>query len=245
MAAAALILSATERVMVATGIANIYVRDATSMVNGARTLNEAWGNRFLLGIGVSHIPLVSQRGHQYDRPVTAMRTYLDAMQQAPWRLKVATELPPIVLAALGPKMMELAKERTAGAHPYFVPVEHTREARGILGNERILAPEAAAVFATERAQARQAGDRYMNTYLVLDNYRRNLQRLGWSGKDLETPGSDRIFDSVVAWGSTGHIAAKLKQHLEAGADHVAVQVLTATPNVAPLEDLRRLAPLVL
>jgi probable F420-dependent oxidoreductase len=243
LAAAALILSATERVMVATGIANIYVRDATAMVNGARTLNEAWEDRFVLGIGVSHVPLVSQRGHQYDRPVTAMRNYLDAMQQAPWRLKVATELPPILLAALGPKMMELAKERTAGAHPYFVPVEHTREARGILGQDRMLAPEAAVVFATDRTTAREAGDRYMKTYLVLDNYRRNLQRLGWSDKDLEPPGSDRIFDAVVAWGSTEDIAGKLKRHLDGGADHVAVQVLTATPNVAPVEDLRRLAPL--
>jgi probable F420-dependent oxidoreductase len=244
MAASALILGATQRATVATGIANIYVRDATATMNGARTLAEAWPNRFVLGIGVSHVPLVSERGHQYDKPVTTMRTYLDAMEHAPFRLKSAPT-PPIVLAALGPKMLELARERTAGAHPYFVPVEHTKEARRILGSDRVLAPEAAVVFARDRESARTAGNRYMNTYLNLENYRRNLERLGWGAEDLTAPGSDRIFDAVVAWGDDGQIAAKLKRHLEAGADHVAVQVLTSKPDVAPLDDLRRLAPLVL
>lgn len=242
LAAAALILSATERATVATGIANIYVRDATAMINGARTLAEAWPDRFVLGIGVSHIPLVSARGHQYDRPVTAMRAYLDAMEKAPFRLKAAPT-PPIVLAALRPKMMELARERTAGAHPYFVPFDHTSEARRILGADRVLAPEAAAVFARDRSTARAAGDRYMQTYLGLDNYRRNLRRLGWADEDLEPPGSDPLFDALVAWGDDDDIASKLRRHLDAGADHVAVQVLTRTPDLAPIDDLRRLAPL--
>ncbi|TMD42440.1 MAG: TIGR03620 family F420-dependent LLM class oxidoreductase [Chloroflexi bacterium] len=244
LAAAALILSATQRATAATGIANIYVRDATAMMNGARTLAEAWPNRFVLGIGVSHVPLVSERGHQYDKPVPTMRAYLDAMEEAPFRLKSAPT-PPIMLAALGPKMMALARERTAGAHPYFVPVEHTREARQILRSDRMLAPEAAVVFARDRAAARAGGDRYMNTYLGLDNYRRNLERLGWSAEELTPPGSDRIFDAVVAWGDEQTIAGKLRGHLDAGADHVAVQVLTSKPDVAPLDDLRRLAPLVL
>jgi probable F420-dependent oxidoreductase len=243
LTAAALILSATERVTVATGIANIYVRDATAMMNGARTLAEAWPNRFVLGIGVSHVPLVSARGHHYDRPVTTMRNYLDVMEKAPFRLKSAATAP-ILLAALGPKMMELARERTAGAHPYFVPAEHTSEARRILGPERMLAPEAAVVFARDRSAARAAGDRYMQTYLALDNYRRNLQRLGCSDQDLQAPGSDRIFDAVVAWGDDREIANKLRRHLDAGADHVAVQVLTTTPAVPPIEELRRLAPLL-
>ena len=242
MAAAALILSATERVTVATGIANIYARDPTAMINGARTLAEGWADRFVLGIGVSHVPLVSERGHAYDRPVTTMRNYLDAMEKAPWRLKVARESPPVVLAALGPKMMELARDRSAGAHPYFVPVEHTKQARGILGDGPILAPEAAVVFSRDRADARNAGDRYMKTYLTLDNYRRNLQRLGWKDQELAPPGSDRIFDAQVAWGNDDDIAQKLRRHLDAGADHVAVQVLTATPDQAPLDDLRRLRP---
>jgi probable F420-dependent oxidoreductase len=244
LAAAALILSSTQRAMVATGIANIYVRDATAMMNGAKTLAEAWPDRFVLGIGVSHRPMVGQRGHEYDRPVTTMRNYLEAMEKAPWRLKVG-EPPPILLAALGPKMMELARERTAGAHPYFVPVEHTREARKILGKDCVLAPEAAVVFAKDRQEARAVGDRYMKTYLGLDNYRRNLERLGWDSKELAVPGSDRIFDAVVAWGDAQRIADKVCEHFDAGADHLAVQVLTATPDVAPLDNLRRLAPLVL
>lgn len=244
LAASALILSATQRATVATGIANIYVRDATAMINGARTLAEAWPDRFVLGVGVSHVPLVSERGHQYDKPVTTMRAYLDAMEHAPFRLKSAPT-PPIVLAALGPKMMELARDRTAGAHPYFVPAEHTKEARRILGNDRVLAPEAAVVFAHDRQSARAVGDRYMKTYLNLDNYRRNLERLGWPPEELQVPGSDRVFDAVVAWGDENDIAAKLRRHLEAGADHVAVQVLTSTPETAPLDVLRRLAPLVL
>lgn len=245
IAASALILTATSKATVATGIANIYARDPMAMVNGARTLNEAWGNRFVLGIGVSHAPMVGTRGHQYDRPVTTMREYLDAMEKAAWRLKVARDVPPILLAALGPKMMELARDRSHGAHPYFVPVEHTREARKILGSERLLAPEVAVAFAPDREKAREAGDRYMKTYLGLDNYRRNLERLGWAAEDLEPPGSDRLFDAMVAWGNTDKIAESVCGHLDAGADHLAIQVLTSTPDIAPLADLRRLAPLIL
>jgi len=244
-AACAIILSATSRITVATGIANIWVRDATAMMNGARTLAEAWPNRFVLGIGVSHVPLVQARGHQYDRPLTAMRAYLDAMETAPYRPPMPDPPPPILLAALGVKMLELARERTAGAHPYYVPVEHTLEARAILGDERVLAPEHAVVFARNRAGARATGDRYMQTYLKLDNYRRNLERLGWPPDELVAPGTDRIFDAVVAWGDDDEIARKLRLQHEAGADHVAIQVLTATPDRAPLEDLQRLAPLVL
>jgi len=244
-AGAALILSATSRVTVATGIANIWVRDATAMMNGARTLAEAWPNRFVLGIGVSHVPLVKARGHQYERPLSAMRAYLQAMENAPYRPAMPNPPPPILLAALGVKMLQLARERTAGAHPYFVPVEHTLEARGILGEDRVLAPELALVFARNREGARATGDRYMRTYLNLENYRRNLVRMGWPQDELEPPGSDRIFDAVVAWGQDEEIARKVRLHHEAGADHVAVQVLTPAPERAPTEDLRRLAPLVL
>jgi len=243
-AGAAIILAATSRVVVATGIANIWVRDATAMMNGARALAEAWPDRFVLGIGVSHAPLVSGRGHQYERPLSAMRGYLDAMAKAPYRAAMPDRPPPIVLAALGPKMLELARERTAGAHPYFVPVEHTREARGILGDDRVLAPEFAVSLARTRDAARATGARYMQTYLNLENYRRNLARLGWSNDELTPPGSDRLFDAVVGWGAEDEIARKIRLHHEAGADHVAVQVLTPTPDRAPLEDLRGLAPLV-
>ncbi len=244
-AACAIILAATSQIKVATGIANIWARDPTAMMNGGRALAEAWPNRFLLGIGVSHARLVDDRGHHYERPLTAMRAYLDEMEKAPYRAPEPDPPAPIVLAALGPKMLQLARERTAGAHPYFVPVEHTRQAREILGPDRLLAPEQAVVFAKTREKARPTGDIYMRTYLALPNYRQNLVRLGWSDDELTPPGSDRLFDAVVAWGDDQEIAGKLRRHLDAGADQVAVSVLTPTPDRATTADLRRLAPLLL
>jgi probable F420-dependent oxidoreductase len=243
-AACAIVLAATSRITVATGIANIWVRDAMAKINGGRTLAEAWPHRFVLGIGVSHPRLVNARGHQYERPLTAMRLYLDAMEKAPYRGPEPDPPAPIVLAALGPKMLQLARERSAGAHPYFVPVEHTLEARRILGPDRLLAPEHAVVFAKTREAARVPGDIYMRTYLTLENYRQNLVRMGWRDDDLTPPGSDRAFDALVAWGDVQEIARKLRRHHEAGADHVAVNVLTPTPDRAPTDDLRRLAPLL-
>jgi probable F420-dependent oxidoreductase len=188
--------------------------------------------------------MVKARGHDYERPLTAMRDYLDLMEKAPYRGPVPNPPAPIVLAALGVKMLGLARERTAGAHPYFVPVEHTREARAILGAGRWLAPEQAVLFAKNRETARATGDTYMRTYLSLQNYRQNLVRLGWPEDDLAPPGSDRAFDALVAWGDEQEIARKVKRHYEAGADHVTVNVLTPTPDRAPTDDLRRLAPLL-
>lgn len=244
-AACAIVLGATQRIHVATGIANIWARDATAMANGARTLAEAWPDRFVLGIGVSHAGLVNARGHQYEKPLTAMRAYLDAMEKAAYRGPEPARPAPIVLAALGPKMLELARERTAGAHPYFVPVDHTSKARAILGPDRLLAPEHAVVFAPDRDTARQAGDTYTRTYLGLANYRQNLERLGWSGSDLEGTGSDRLFDAVVAWGDDDTIAEKVLGHIGAGANQVVVNVITPTPDRAPTQELRRLAPRLL
>jgi probable F420-dependent oxidoreductase len=244
-AACAIILAATDRIKVATGIANIWARDAAAMMNGGRALAEAWPGRFVLGIGVSHAGAVNDRGHHYARPLTAMRAYLDAMERAPYRAPQPDPPVPIVLGALGPNMMQLARERTAGAHPYFVPVEHTKQARAILGPDRLLAPEQAVVFAKTREAARGLGDTYMRTYLALPNYRNNLIRLGWPDAELTPPGSDRLFDAVVAWGEDEEIAAKLRRHLEAGANQVAVSVLTATPDRATTAELRRLAPLLL
>jgi len=243
-AACAIILEATSHITVATGIANIWVRDATAMMNGSRTLAEAWPGRFVLGIGVSHAPLLQARGHQYEHPLAAMRAYLDAMDTAPYRAAAPNPPAPTVLAALGVKMLELARERTAGAHPYCVPVEHTREARRILGKDPLLAPEQAVVFAKNREAARVPGDIYMRTYLSLQNYRQNLVRLGWPEDELAPPGSDRAFDALVAWGDEQEIARKVKRHYDAGADHVALNVLTPTPDRASTDDLRRLAPLL-
>ncbi len=243
-AACAIILEATRQITVATGIANIWARDAVAMMNGSRTLAEAWPGRFVLGISVSDAPLLQARGHQYEHPLAAMRAYLDAMDKAPYRAVAPNPPAPTLLGALGVKMLELARERTAGAHPYCVPVEHTREARRILGQDRLLAPEQAVVFAKNREAARIPGDIYMRTYLSLQNYRQNLVRLGWPEDELRPPGSDRAFDALVAWGDEQEIARKVKRHHEAGADHVAMNVLTPTPDRASLDDLRRLAPLV-
>jgi len=244
-AACAIILAATSRITVATGIANIWARDPIAMMNGGRALAEAWPNRFVLTLGVSHAAFVKDRGHLYERPVTTMRAYLDQMEKAPYRAPQPDPPVPIVLGALGPKMMQLARERTAGAHPYFVPVEHTVEARGILGPDRLLAPEQAVVFAKTREAARPTGDIYMRTYLALPNYRNNLVRLGWSDDELTPPGSDRLFDAIVAWGDDEEIARKVRRHRDAGADHVALSVLMPTPDRAPIAELRRVAPLLL
>ena len=149
----AIYLAATERLVIASGIANIWARDAAAMANGGRTLSEAWPGRFILGIGVSHAPLVKLRGGDYGRPYSAMRDYLDAMVAAPWR-GPAAELPPIVLAALGPRMVGLACERTAGAYPYFSTAAHVREVRGILGPEPFLAADLPVVLAGDFATAR-------------------------------------------------------------------------------------------
>jgi probable F420-dependent oxidoreductase len=199
----------------------------------------------VLGIGVSHPPLVNRRGHRYEQPLIAMREYLDAMERAPYTATAPAEPAPVVLAALGPKMLELARDRSTGAHPYFVPVDHTKKAREILGKEKLLAPEQAVVMARDRQSARLVGDRYMNTYLALDNYRNNLLRLGWPETDVKAPGSDALFDALVAYGPIDRIRSRVAEHLEAGADHVALSILTPTPT-EPLDDaLRQLADGVL
>ncbi len=242
---AALLLASTDTLVIATGIANIYARDPVAMANGGRTLEEAWPGRFILGIGVSHMPSTQVRGHEYERPVARMRAYLDGMEAAPWRVGAGGDppMPPVVLAALRPRMLELARDRTAGAHPYFVPVEHTRRAREILGPRSHLVPEQGVVLARDRREARATGDRYVSQYLHLDNYRSNLVHLGWEAGDLEPPGSDALFDAVVAWGDEAAIAERVRQHLEAGADSVLLQPITRTPDVAYTEELRRLSAL--
>jgi len=244
-AACALILSSTSHVTVATGIANIWVRDATAMMNGARTLAEAWPNRFVLGIGVSHVPLVNARGHQYDRPLTAMRAYLEAMENAPYRPAMPNPPPPVLLAALGVKMLQLARERTAGAHPYFVPVEHTALARKELGPGPLLAVEQAAVLSTDPSVARTTARKYMKRYLPYENYSNNLRRLGWSDADFANDGSDALVDAIVVWGDAREIRTRVDKHVANGADHVCVQVLRADFAAHPLAEWRALAPTLL
>jgi probable F420-dependent oxidoreductase len=243
MSHAALLLEASERLVVATGIANIWARDATAAINGANTLNEACEERFLLGLGVSHAPLVNSRGHDYAKPLTAMRTYLDAIDQHTYSAPSPAHPSPIVLAALRPKMLELARDRTAGAHPYFVPPAHTAKAREILGPQPLLAPEQVVVVETDPARARETGRRHMESYLRLPNYLNNLRALGYDDADFAGGGSERLVDAIVAWGDEEAIGGRVREHLDAGADHVAVQAY-ADDAGASLAQLERLAPIL-
>ena len=239
----AVYLAATERLVVASGIANIWARDAAAMANGGRTLAEAWPGRFILGIGVSHAPLVNMRGHDYERPYTAMREYLAAMAVAPWRGPEAP-MPPIVLAALGPKMVGLADERAAGAYPYFSTAGHVREVRRILGPAPFLAADLPVVLAGDMASARTIGNRHLANYVGSANYRNNLLRIGWSEADVEKPGSDKLFDAIVAWGDLDRIGGKVAERFEAGADQVVLNLVAADPSTPPLAELRLLARLI-
>jgi len=237
-----LLLSATQQLVVASGIANIWARDAMAMAAGQRTLSEAWDSRFLLGLGVSHDRLVDPRGHRYERPLTAMRRYLDAMDRAPYLAPMPNPVAMTrVLGALGPRMLALAGEVTDGAHPYLVPVEHTEQARAILGPTKLLCPEVAVVVIPDPEAARRVARAHLATYLQLANYRGNLARLGFGDHDLTGGGSDRLVDALVAWGPPERVVRRVHEHLDAGADHVAIQVLTADPARVPLEEWTDLA----
>lgn len=236
-------LTATRRMTVATGIANIYARDAMAMAFGARSLNELGEGRFVLGLGVAHASNVTIRGHDYGRPVPTMRAYLDGMDAAEerWRGPEAPP-PPRVLAALRPRMLKLAADRTDGAHPYFVPVDHTRRARAILGPDKLLAPEQAVVLAQSRGEAREVGDRHTSFYLRAPNYRNSLLELGWPEADLEPPGSDALFDALIAWGGADEVRQRVHEHRDAGADHVILNLVTGDPSRPYLDEARLLAP---
>jgi probable F420-dependent oxidoreductase len=237
---AALLLAGSERAIVAPGIASIYARDPMAMAGGAKALAEAYPGRFVLGIGVSHAPSVETRGHEYGKPVETMRNYLDTMAAASYAGPEPSEPVPLVLAALGPKMLELAAERADGAHPYFVPVEHTPIAREAVGAECCLAVEQTAVLSTDPEAARRIGRAFARHYLALPNYANNLRRLGWSDDDIANDGSDRLIDAVVAWGDVDAIVARVKAHLDGGADHVCVQLRvdsSADPALAGYAEL--------
>ncbi|MFI7091825.1 LLM class F420-dependent oxidoreductase [Streptomyces lydicus] len=238
---AALLLAATERITVATGIANIWGRDAAAANGAAHTLAEAYDGRFLLGLGASHAPIVNLRGHTYAKPLAAMRDYLDGMDAAPYEGPVAEPPPARVLAALGPKMLELARDRAAGAHPYLVPTDHTARAREILGAGPLLAPEQAVVLETDPAKARAAARAHTRFYLELPNYVGNLRRFGFDDDDFTGGGSDRLVDALVAWGDVDAVRRRVQEHLDAGADHVALQPLAADGDLG-LDQLRALAP---
>lgn len=236
----ALLLAASETAIVAPGIASIYARDPMAMATGAKALAEAYPGRFVLGIGVSHAPSVESRGHDYGRPVETMARYLDGMDQSSYAGPEPGEPVPLVLAALGPRMLELAAARADGAHPYFVPVEHTPIARARLGSEPCLAVEQTAVLSTDPSGARRIGRAFAKHYLALPNYANNLRRLGWSDEDIANDGSDRLLDAVVAWGDVDAIVARVKAHLDGGADHVCLQLRadsSADPSLAGYAEL--------
>ena len=237
LTAASLVLEATERIVVATGIASIWARDPMAAAFGAFGLAEAHPGRFVLGLGVSHAPSATRRGHAYAAPLTRMSEYLDDLEGVSNPIGGARPAPGVVLAALGPKMLRLAAGRTAGAHPYFVPVTHTSFARELLGPGPVIAPEQAVTIDSDPASARATARAHMERYLELDNYRRSLLRLGFTEGDLADGGSDEVVDSVVGWGSREEVAARITAHLEAGADHVSIQPLGDAWGLDQLEAL--------
>lgn len=234
--ASAWLLANTSRLIVASGIANIYARDPVSTAAAQKGLNEQSGGRFLLGLGVSHIPLVEGlRQHTYGKPVPTMRAYLQAMAQAPYRAVPPPAPPKTVLAALGPKMLELSARQADGAHPYNVTPEHTHEARALLGPGKLLCVEQGAILQTDPAQARALAREFVAVYLGLPNYVNNWRRLGFNDSDFAGGGSDRLIDAVIAWGDEKAIRARIEQHWRAGADHVCVQAIG--PQRQPDEQL--------
>jgi len=241
----AVLLGATERLPVATGIANIYARDPMTMAAGQKTLAEAFPDRFLLGLGVSHGHLVAGvRKHDYSKPYSHMVQYLERMDKALFMARGPEHDPGRLLAALGPKMLELSATSANGSHPYFTTPEHTQISRDVMGPDALLAPEQMVVLETDPTEARRIARAGMKIYLGLPNYFNNLVRLGFTEDDRADGGSDRLVDAIVAWGTEEQIAERVAQHHAAGADHVCVQVLQ-DGSAMPEQQWRRLAPALL
>jgi probable F420-dependent oxidoreductase len=225
-------LDATWSIAVATGILNIWMHDAAEVAAGARGFADA--DRLLLGLGASHAAVVKA----YDKPLSAMREYLDALDAAEPPLPADER----IIAALGPKMMDLARDRAGGAHPYLVPVSHTAAAREALGDDRLLAPELSVAFDHDLDAARDRARAHVADYLALPNYANNFLRAGFTDGDLADGGSDHLVDALVAYGDEERIAARVAEHLEAGADHVCIQVVGQRDEALARDAWRRLAP---
>jgi probable F420-dependent oxidoreductase len=235
-----LLLSATSRITVASGIANITARQPEVMAQGGRTLADAYPGRAVLGIGVGHEYSTESRGISWDRPLARMRAYLDRMDAAPWGWAPETS-PSRLLAALGDGMLRLSSERALGAHTYFVPVGHTAHARRVLGAEPVLAVELTAVLETDPDRARETARGWAVHYLELPNYAKNLVRRGFDDADVAARGSDRLIDATIAWGDVDAIATRVREHLDAGADHVCVQFVSTDDADVCLPAYRELA----
>lgn len=234
------LLSQTTKLVLATGIANIYARDAQATHAARQALDEQSGGRFLLGLGVSHAPLVaSMRGHNYNKPLSFMREYLEKMEKATYRAPEPAQRGELVLAALGPKMLELSRDKTDGAHPYNVTPEHTARARKILGPDKKLYVEQKVCLETDPAKARGVARSILQMYTSLPNYRNAWFGMGFSEGEVDAM-SDRFLDAMVAWGDESAVAEKIQAHLDAGADHVCIQPLGAE-NKPELKVLRAMA----
>jgi probable F420-dependent oxidoreductase len=232
------LLGATKQAVAATGILNVWMHEAADVAARRAAWSEPWQQRALFGLGVSHAPLVEAGNPgRYAKPYSAMVAYLDALDAAEEPLPAGAR----VLAALGPRMLALARERAAGVHPYLVPPEHTAQAREIVGRDALVATEQAVVLETDPVKARAIARNHLAMYLPLPNYWNNLQRLGFGADDLLQGGSDRIVDSAVAWGDVDAIKARVDAHRDAGADHVCIQVLR-TDYEFPRAEWRELAP---
>ncbi|WP_030488499.1 TIGR03620 family F420-dependent LLM class oxidoreductase [Micromonospora chokoriensis] len=230
------ILDGTTRIGVASGIVSIWHSSPAEAAAFVQDAERAHPGRFLLGLGASHAVLVEGSGTDYRKPYSRMVDYLDGLDAA----GLAPERR--ILAALGPRMLELSRDRSAGAHPYFVPAEHTAEARVAIGPDRLLAPEVAVVLDEDATTARATARQYMSGYLALPNYTNNLRRFGWTDEDFAADGSDRLVDALIPWGSIEKVAAGLEQHYRAGADEVAIQVLNGgDATTFPADAFRALA----
>lgn len=234
----------TTKLKLATGIANIYARDAMAMNAARLSLQEISGGRLMLGLGVSHAEIVTpMRHHDYGKPVATMRGYVGAMNSASYAAPRPAQPAPVILAALREKMLGLAAEIADGAHPYFVTPEHTARARAILGPDKLLAPEQKVLLVKDASEARRLARQYMALYLGLQNYRNNLLWLGFTASDFEHGGSDRLVDAIVAWGDETAIRKRIEAHWANGADHVCIQPLRpdGRPGFDPVA-LAALAP---
>jgi probable F420-dependent oxidoreductase len=228
------LLTASSRVAVASGIVSIWAGDPADVGPAVAELESDHSGRFLLGIGTSHSAIVGD----YTRPYSRMVAYLDALDA----LETPIPADRRVLAALGPRMLELSAQRAAGAHPYFVPVEHTERARSILGSGPLLAPEVAVVLETDPVKARALAREYASIYLGLPNYTENLRALGYDDSDIGGGGSERLIDALFPWGDAGTIAARVAEHQAAGADHVCLQVVSESGRLGfPIDEYRQLA----
>ncbi|MFV1999742.1 MAG: TIGR03620 family F420-dependent LLM class oxidoreductase [Acidimicrobiia bacterium] len=241
---AGVLLCDSRSITVATGIAVIWNRDPTTTMNASRTLAEAYADRFVLGIGVSHRTSVEGRGHHYTKPLTAMRSYLLDMDDAPFDGVPDAPRPLRLVAALGPRMTRMAGELADGVHPFLSTPSHTAITRKILGPGPVIAVEQAVVLSEDFDRARAAARLNLDRFLQWPNYRRHFLRIGFTGHDLERGGSDALIDALYAHGGESVVESRIAEHIAAGADHVALQVVPVD-EVGEAQVLRRLAPLLL